>query len=139
MGKWRSMNDVVIYFDGVCYLCNSVVNLLIKIDGEKKLKFSPLQSNYAKNNLLDRGTYFSTVDSIILQKEGKYYIKSEAIIEIIKQLNWYWMIFLIGRILPKNLRDSLYDFVANNRYKWFGKKDVCMIPTDDVKSRFILN
>lgn len=130
---------MVIYFDGVCYLCNSVVNFLIKIDREKKLKFSPLQSIYAKNNLMVGGEHQSKIDSIIFQKEGKYFIKSDAVIEIIKQLSWYWRIFLIATVLPKKLRDRLYDFTADHRYNWFGKMGKCMIPTDDVKSRFLLN
>lgn len=132
------MQNLIIYFDGVCYLCNSTVNFLIKIDKEKKFKFSPLQSNFAQVQLKNSELRFEGIDSIIFQKGDDYFIKSNAVIEIIKELKWYWQILLIVSVLPKRINDKLYDLVANNRFKWFGRRDKCMIPTEDVKSRFIL-
>lgn len=130
---------IIIYFDGVCYLCNSLVNFLLKIDKDNRLKFSPLQSNFAERELKNSKINLKEIDSIILQVDSKFFIKSDAVIKIIKELRWYWRIFLIAKIFPLKLRDKLYDFIADHRYKWFGKKDSCMIPTNDVKSRFIVD
>lgn len=130
---------IIIYFDGVCYLCNSLVNFLLKIDKDNRLKFSPLQSNFAERELKNSDINLEEIDSIILQVGSKFFIKSDAVIKIIKEMRWYWQGLLVIKILPKNIRDKLYDFIADHRYKWFGKKDSCMIPTNDVKSRFIIN
>lgn len=130
-------NKKIILFDGVCNLCNNSVNFLIRRDIKSIFLFAPLQSNFgevltAKMNIPQK------IDSIILISENKYYIKSDAVIEIIKQLKWYWRMFIIIKILPLKFRDFLYDFIANSRYKWFGKRDSCMIPDGNVKSRFLV-
>lgn len=130
---------MIVYFDGICYLCNSLVDFLIKIDKRKKLKFSPLQSDFAQKELKNSTIDLSEVDSIIVQKGNKIYIKSDALIEVIKQLSWYWRIFLIIKIFPQKFADKIYDYIAKNRLKWFGRKNECMIPTEEVKSRFILD
>lgn len=126
----------IILFDGVCNLCNGSVNFLIRRDEKGIFKYSPLQSNFSKK-LIDELNIPKKVDSIILVHKNRYYLKSDAVIGIIKELKWYWKIFLIGSILHRKLRDKIYDIIANYRYNWFGKRDECMIPTDDLKSRFI--
>ena len=133
------VKHTIVYFDGVCYLCNSLVNFLIKIDTNRNLSYSPLQSEFAKRNLENTQINFSKVDSIIVQKRDKYFIKSEAISLIIKELNWYWRILLIFNFLPISWTDKLYDYIAEKRYKWFGIKEKCMIPTEGVKSRFLID
>ncbi len=130
-------NKKIILFDGVCNLCNNSVNFIIRRDIKSIFLFAPLQSNFgevltAKMNIPQK------IDSIILISENKYYIKSDAVIEIIKQLKWYWRMLIIIKILPLKFRDFLYDFIANSRYKWFGKRDSCMIPDGNVKSRFLV-
>lgn len=134
----KSDPHLIIFFDGICYLCNSIVNFLIKIDSKDKLRFSPIQSKFSHKNFLTSYPELEHYDSILLQKNQKVFVKSDAVIEIIKELRWYWRIFLVGKIIPRKLRDMIYDYVAENRYGWFGKKDECMIPTDEVKSRFFL-
>lgn len=129
-------NKKIILFDGVCNLCNNSVNFIIRRDIKSIFLFAPLQSNFgevltAKMNIPQK------IDSIILISENKYYIKSDAVIEIIKQLKWYWRMLIIIKILPLKFRDFLYDFIANSRYKWFGKRYSCMIPDENVKSRFL--
>lgn len=126
----------IILFDGVCNLCNGSVNFLIRRDFKKVFIFSPLQSNFGKL-LVEELNVPKKIDSIILVIDNKYYIKSDAVIEIIKELKWYWRMLNVLKILPRKFRDLLYDFIANNRYKWFGKQKECMIPTEDIKSRFI--
>lgn len=130
------MHKIIIYFDGVCYLCNSLVNFLIKIDTKKRIKFSPLQSNFARKELEKSQLNLDEIDSIIVQIGEKYYIKSNAVIAIIKELSWYWRILLIIRLIPTRFADNIYDYIAKNRFNWFGKKDKCMIPSLEIRSRF---
>lgn len=131
-----STAEQIILFDGVCNFCNGSVNFLIKRDSKGIFKYAPLQSEIGQN-IIAKYNIPETVDSIILLKENNIYIKSNAVIEIIKELKWYWKMLIIVKILPKKFRDLLYDLIANNRYKWFGKMDSCMIPDENVKSRFI--
>ncbi|MCZ7604117.1 MAG: thiol-disulfide oxidoreductase DCC family protein [Melioribacteraceae bacterium] len=131
-----SRAEQIILFDGVCNFCNGSVNFLIKRDSKGIFKYAPLQSEIGQN-IIAKYNIRETVDSIILLKENNIYIKSNAVIEIIKELKWYWKMLIIVKILPKKFRDLLYDLIANNRYKWFGKMDSCMIPDENVKSRFI--
>ncbi|WKZ70995.1 MAG: thiol-disulfide oxidoreductase DCC family protein [Melioribacteraceae bacterium] len=126
----------IILFDGVCNFCNGSVNFLIKRDPNGIFKFAPLQSEIGQQ-LITKNNITGEIDSIILVKENIVYIKSDALIEIIKELKWYWRMFSVVKILPRKFRDLLYDLIANNRYKWFGKMDSCMIPDENVKSRFI--
>lgn len=129
-------NKKIILFDGVCNLCNGSVNFLIRRDFKKEFNFTPLQSNFGKL-LVEELNIPKQIDSIILVINDEYYLKSNAIIKIIKELKWYWRILIVVKILPQKTRDAIYDFVANNRYKWFGIRKECMIPTEDIKSRFI--
>ncbi|HET53826.1 MAG TPA: DUF393 domain-containing protein [Ignavibacteria bacterium] len=129
-------NKKIILFDGVCNLCNGSVNFLIKRDFKKVFNFSPLQSDYGKL-ITEKLNIPKQIDSIILVINDEYYLKSNAVIEIIKELKWYWRIFIVAKIFPQKTRDAIYDFIANNRYKWFGIRKECMIPTEDIKSRFI--
>ncbi|RJP59068.1 MAG: thiol-disulfide oxidoreductase DCC family protein [Ignavibacteriales bacterium] len=131
-----STAEQIILFDGVCNFCNGSVNFLIKRDPNGIFKFAPLQSEIGQQ-LITKNNITGEIDSIILVKENIVYIKSDALIEIIKELKWYWKMLIIVKILPKKFRDLLYDLIANNRYKWFGKMDSCMIPDENVKSRFI--
>ena len=130
------MDYNIIFFDGVCNLCNSTVNFIIRHDKKRAFKFSTLQSKISadllKNFKIDDG-----IDSVILLKAGKIYFKSDAAFEIIKAFNPLWKLFLVFKIIPKFIRDSIYDFIAKNRYKWFGKKEACMIPTKELKSLFL--
>jgi len=130
-------NKKIILFDGVCNLCNNSVNFIISRDTKSIFLFVPLQSDFGKE-LTAKMNIPPKIDSIILVSENKYYIKSDAVIEIIQELKWYWRMFIIIKILPRKFRDLLYNFIANNRYKWFGKRDSCMIPDENVKSRFLV-
>ncbi|MCF8240141.1 MAG: DCC1-like thiol-disulfide oxidoreductase family protein [Melioribacteraceae bacterium] len=131
--------QIIIFFDGFCYLCSSAVNFLIGVDKESKFKFSPITSEFAGRTLTNIKEKLGEIDSIIILKNDKYYIKSNAVIEIIKELKWHWRLLLILKVLPEKIRDKLYDFVAANRFKWFEKKGECMIPSEDVRSRFLID
>lgn len=137
----------IIFFDGICNFCNSSVNFIIKRDRKNYFKFASLQSEFAGKFLescnlvpkfhLGNGIKEKKFDSIILLENNKLYIKSSAALHIAKHLNGSWKIFFIFIIVPPLIRNFFYDIIAKNRYKWFGKKDVCMIPDENVKEKFL--
>lgn len=130
-------NPKIILFDGVCNLCNSSVTFIIKKDSKNKFKFAALQSEVGQE-LVDR-FHIDTdkTDSIILIDEEKAYIKSTAALRIAKELNGGWPLLYGFMILPNFLRNWVYDWVAKNRYRWFGKQESCMIPTPELKGKFL--
>lgn len=130
-------NFNTILFDGLCNLCNGSVNFILKRDKVGKFKFASLQSEIGKELSNKYGIDTNIIDSIILIKNDKVFIKSAAVMEILKDLPIGWRVFRIGIILPTVIRDYLYDFVAKHRYRIFGKKDECSIPSKDVQDRFL--
>ena len=128
----------IIFFDGVCNLCDNFVQLIIKNDSKRVFRFASLQSSFTQEYLSEQGISTQDLDSIILFEPNKaYYIKSTAALSILKELNTTYKFFYVFKILPKKLRDLIYDFVAKNRYKWMGKKDSCMVPSPEIKELFI--
>ena len=130
-------NKSIILFDGVCNLCNSSVNFIIKHDKKKHFLFASLQSDAAKEILLHHSLNKIIFDSIILIEDTIIYEKSTAVLRIAKKLNNGFQLLYVFILIPKILRDKIYDYIAKNRYKWYGKKDTCMLPTKDLKSRFL--
>ena len=127
----------IILFDGVCNYCNSMVNFVIRHDKKKIFRFAPLQSEAGQKLLEQYGLAGIRFDSFVLIKDGVAYQKSTAGLIAWSHLPWYMQYMKIFWLVPKFLRDKVYDFIAANRYKWFGKKESCMIPNDDVRSRFL--
>jgi predicted DCC family thiol-disulfide oxidoreductase YuxK len=127
----------LILFDGVCNLCNSSIQYIIKYDKHNKFKFASLQSDAAKDILLQFNQNNSDLNSIILIVGDEIYKKSSAILRLLKILGGLHSILYIFMIVPKPIRNWVYDYVAKNRYKWYGKKESCMIPTKELKSKFI--
>ncbi|MEP3371296.1 MAG: DUF393 domain-containing protein [Maribacter dokdonensis] len=128
----------IILFDGVCNLCNNSVQFVIKRDVNDVFQFAALQSETGKKLLTERNIDTQEVDSIILiEPNVAYYTKSTAALEIGKHLKGLKAISSILLWLPEALRNIVYDFIARNRYKWYGKKDNCMIPNEELKSKFI--
>ncbi|HBK71760.1 MAG TPA: thiol-disulfide oxidoreductase [Flavobacteriaceae bacterium] len=130
-------NKSIILFDGVCNLCNDSIKFIIKRDEKNHFTFSSLQSDVAKDILLQFQRNNSDLDSILLIENGNIYQKSTAALKISKHLNGVWKLSYAFIIIPKFIRDFVYTIIANNRYKWFGKKDSCMIPTKELKARFL--
>jgi predicted DCC family thiol-disulfide oxidoreductase YuxK len=130
-------HKATILFDGVCNFCNSSVNFIIKRDKKDYFLFSSLQSEYSQNLLNKNNFPQKDFDSIILIEENKLYQKSTAALKIAKHLNGLWKLFYMFIIIPPFIRDFFYDIIAKNRYKWFGKKDVCMIPDEKTKNKFL--
>lgn len=125
----------VIFFDGVCGLCNGFVDFILKIDKTQSFTFSPLQSDYAAQHLSQEDVRDLT--SVVYLKDGQKFTKSRAVIEILHDVGGVWKIAVLGKILPENLRNKAYDMVASNRYKLFGKKETCRLPTPEERARFL--
>jgi predicted DCC family thiol-disulfide oxidoreductase YuxK len=129
----------IILFDGVCNLCNGAVLFIIKRDRKDVFRFAALQSEIGKKLTEERNIDTEKVDSIILVDPGvAYYSRSTAALEIAKEFNGFWVLLRPFQfILPESIRDGIYNFIARNRYKWFGKKESCMIPTPELKAKFL--
>lgn len=127
----------VILFDGVCNFCNYWVNFAIKRDKKKKLHFTPLQGETAKLLLPQYNLHTTSLSSVIFIDAGKAYTQSSAALRIAKHLDGGWKLFYGFIIIPKFIRDFFYNIIARNRYKWYGKKDSCMVPTPELKERFL--
>ncbi len=125
----------VIFFDGVCGLCNGFVDFILSIDKKKQFVFSPLQSDFARINLPAGMT--TDIKSIVLLTNGKQYRKSDAVLRIFDDLGGIWKLTAIGRVLPEYLRNKAYDMVAKNRYKLFGRRETCRLPSADERARFL--
>ena len=126
-------SKLVIYYDGVCFVCSSAINALIKMDKEDILYFSPLQSNFAKSNIDKKFT--EKMDTVIVERNDKVYKKSNAAFVILKELRspLRYPFYLV----PSFFADFLYDFIAKRRYSWFGKKEECIFPKNN--PRFLID
>lgn len=129
-------SEAIILFDGVCNLCSGSVQFIIKRDPQGYFKFASLQSDYGQQQLQKNNLQQSSFNSIILLSGNKVHQRSDAALEIAKKLTDAWPLFYGFKILPRFLRDSVYNLISRNRYKLFGKKDACWIPTPELKSRF---
>jgi predicted DCC family thiol-disulfide oxidoreductase YuxK len=126
----------IILFDGICNFCNSSVQFIIKRDPTGYFKFASLQSDTGQQ-LLKRYRISKEIDSLVVIEKQNVYIKSKAALQICRKLTGFWRLLSILRIFPPVFRDYLYDIVARNRYNWFGKSDSCMLPTAEMKKRFL--
>ena len=128
----------IVLFDGVCNLCNSSIQFVIKNDAKDVFRYTALQSEVGQKLTSERGIDTSQIDSIILIEPGvAYYTKSDAALEIGSHLKGYRTLSKFFKLFPVGLRNLIYDFVARNRYKWYGKKDACMIPTPELRAKFL--
>ena len=128
----------IILFDGVCNLCNSSVQYVIKHDKKDIFRFVALQSDLGQKILKHIGINPIHTDSIVLYEPGiSYYYKSTAALQIAKALSGVFTLAIVFTLLPTGISDTIYDFIAKNRYKWYGKKDSCMIPTKEILSKFL--
>ncbi|MEO9484088.1 MAG: DCC1-like thiol-disulfide oxidoreductase family protein [Ekhidna sp.] len=137
MGSNHPIAKPVILFDGVCNLCNTSVQFVIDRDKKDQFLFASLQSSYAKEVLPESLSDSDALQSIVLISKDKIITKSSAALTVAKSLSGLWPMMYLFMIVPRFVRDWIYDIVAKNRYKWFGKKDICMIPSPELKSRFI--
>lgn len=130
-------SQTIILFDGVCNFCNTAVNFVIKRDKKSVLKFAPLQSEFAKKILINHHLSAEDLSTFLFIENNKIYTKSTAALKVCKYLEGLWSLLYGLIIVPKFIRNGIYNWIAKNRYQWFGKKEVCMIPSADVRSRFL--
>ncbi len=128
-------DNAIVLFDGVCNFCNNSINFIIKRDKKGFFKFAPLQSEIAQKLVGDKTKPMP--ESVILIDNEKTYDRSSAALRITKRLDGLWPALYIFMIVPKPIRDWVYNLIGRNRYKWFGKTEACMIPTREVRSRFL--
>lgn len=128
--------NAIILFDGECNFCNGSVQFIIKRDPQEFYKFASLQSTVGKELLKQYNAPLS-IDSFFLIYGNKYYVKSSAALRVCKNLNGIWKLGYILLLIPRPIRDFFYDLIAKNRYKWFGKRDQCMLPSPEIRKRFL--
>ncbi len=133
----RNSDHPIILFDGICNYCNAMVNFIIGQDKKKVFRFAALQSEAGQKLLDQYGQQKNNFDSFILIDKGKVYKSSTAGLILYNKLPWYWKWTQVFWIFPKFIRDGVYNIIAKNRYKWFGKRDECMLPAPEVRERFL--
>lgn len=127
----------IILFDGICNLCDGVVQFVIKHDPENQFLFASLQSEAGQRLLKQYKLPVENFNSFILIQDEKVYSKSTGALKVARQIKGVWSWLYIFIIIPAFIRDAVYSWIAQNRYKWFGKKEACMIPTPELKARFL--
>lgn len=131
-------NKKIILFDGVCNLCNNAINFIIEHDKKDVFRFASLQSDLGKQLVSERGIDPEVLDTIyLIEPRVVYYEKSTAALKIAEDLSGGYSFMKLFIYLPKFIRDGVYNLVASNRYSWFGKKESCMIPTPELKAKFL--
>lgn len=128
----------IIIFDGVCHLCNGAVNFIIKRDPKSIFCFTPMQSQAAKDLMARYSLINDHGDTLFLIKQGQCYTRTDAALEIGKDLSGFWPLLRIFTVLPRSFRDYCYNWLGSRRYALFGKRDTCMLPTEELRSRFII-
>lgn len=129
--------SAIILFDGVCNFCNGSVNFIIERDKENYFKFAPLQSEIGQKLLGEHGIDRNVTDSVVLIEDGKAYVRTTAALRIAKRLSGAWRYFYGFIVVPSFVRDVFYKLFAKYRYKMFGKQEACMMPTPEIRERFL--
>ena len=130
------MPVTIIYFDGLCNLCDGFVRFVLARDRHARYRFAPLQGETARARLGER---FTSADpqTIVLEEPRRFRVRSDAAIAIVTGLGGVWRLLAVGRLIPRRLRDALYDAVARRRFQWYGRRDACRIPTPAEAARFL--
>ncbi len=131
----KSRPSTIVLFDGVCNLCNAAVNFIIDRDPRAVFHFAPLQSDIGQ--ALTRQWHLEHEDTIVLVEDGRCYVRSTAALRIARRLGGAWPLLSVLLAVPAPLRDAAYRFVARHRYRWFGTRDACRLPTPELRSRFL--
>ena len=127
----------IILFDGVCNLCHGAVRFVMRRDPDARVRFAPLESGLARRLVRERVGHEQPADSILLLEEGELYQRSDAVLRIATLLRFPWPAIGLLRVVPRPLRDAAYDYVARNRYRWFGRKQACPAPDPEMRDRFL--
>lgn len=130
-------DHAVVFFDGVCNLCNAAVNFILDRDPDGYFRFAPLQSDVTDAFLPPGLRSDDSLGTIVLLEDGTAYVRSTAALRIARRLTAPWPLLYAAILLPRRLRDAVYAWIANHRYRWFGRRDKCRIPTPEEKDRFL--
>jgi len=131
-----TQNKSIIFFDGICNLCNASVQFIIKRDRKDSFRFVAIQSPIAQQILPDI-SYQRRYESVLLYENGNLYSESDAALRITRKLKGIWPILYIFTIIPHSIRNAAYRLIAKNRYRWFGKQESCMVPSNDMDQKFL--
>ena len=137
MGTDIKVNNKIIFYDGFCVMCSRFIRFIVLLDKRKKFKFSAISSDFASRVLPKKLDKKQVGKFIVYLSNDKVYKKSNAVIQILIDFGGFYHVFKLLKIFPSKIRDILYDIFANNRYKWFGKSDVCHIPPKEIRDQFI--
>ena len=130
-------NRHIVIFDGVCNFCIGAVNFIIKRDPEGRFVFAPMQSEVARELIEKHQVGYTGINTLLLIKEGECYVRTNAALEIAKDLTGFWHLFTIAKVIPAPIRDYGYRLFARYRYKLFGRQGTCMVPTEELRQRFL--
>ncbi|PQJ32593.1 thiol-disulfide oxidoreductase [Nonlabens arenilitoris] len=132
----NKQNDVIL-FDGVCNLCNDAVTFIIKRDSKNHFRFAALESDIGLLYLKKHQINPKEIDSIVLIRGERAYVKASAALRIAQKMDGFWPLLSALIIIPRLISNAIYEYIARNRYKWFGKQESCMIPTKDLRDKFL--
>ncbi|AIQ11743.1 thiol-disulfide oxidoreductase DCC [Paenibacillus durus] len=127
----------IVLIDGVCHLCGWLTTFIIPRDPEGRFRFAPLQSDIGRKLLEKGGLDAHRLDTVVLIEKGRYYTESAAALRILRRLRFPWPAVYLFIAVPAPLRNKLYRYVAKNRYRWFGRDDHCLVPTPEIRGRFL--
>lgn len=131
--------ELVLFFDGVCNLCHGTVRFVIRHDPEARFRFTSLQSTPGKRIAERHGVNGGTLQSMLLLEDGRLHSKSTAALRIARRLRWPWPLAYALIVIPRPVRDGVYDFIGRRRYRWFGKRDYCVISQPGEERRFLVD
>jgi predicted DCC family thiol-disulfide oxidoreductase YuxK len=126
----------IIFFDGICVLCNGFADFILRWDVKRSFRLAPLQGERAKE-LLPGPMREGAFDTVVLWSDGQIYVRSDAVMKIFTQLGGPWILFNVFWVLPRPVRDLAYRTIARNRYRWFGKRETCRLPLPEERGRFL--
>jgi predicted DCC family thiol-disulfide oxidoreductase YuxK len=131
------MTYPIVLFDGVCNLCSTSVQFILQRDPTGKFRFASLQSDLAQRLLTERGLDPKALDSVVVIDGDRLYRESDAALRIARDMKGAWKALAVFRVIPRPVRDWAYRLIARNRYRWFGKKESCWLPTPELRGRFL--
>lgn len=133
----KQTQPMIMLVDGHCHLCNGITKFVIKHDKASKFQFASLQSQIGQQLLAEGGLPLHDLDTFVFIRGGRYYTKSGAALRVFRQLNGLWPLLYSFIIVPVPIRNVVYDFIANNRYRWFGRSESCLLPNASLRNRFL--
>jgi predicted DCC family thiol-disulfide oxidoreductase YuxK len=129
--------ECVLLFDGLCHLCDGGVRFVVAHDQAERIHFAPIQGELGRRLYAEQGLDAEAPNTMLLVTREQVFRASDAVIEIARRLGGAWKLAVLGKVIPKGLRDAAYSFVARNRYKWFGKHETCLMPTPELRRRML--